>query len=188
MVADFFPERGRAEGRGDIFLADGLDDRGGIESGGALGVDLGNDGGQAQCGVEQREDRQQRQIDLAGTNVVGGADEADLGVEVTVFVDDAFGGSRGTRSKKNSRKIGGAAVNERSRRGRKSRTGKRETRRKGTAGGHANFHRGKRSPADVAKEARERQADKRAGTRTLDAGEEIFEPHAGINDDRNGTD
>ena len=52
VVADFFPERGRAEGRGDIFLADSLDDRGGIEGGGALGVDLGNDGGKTECGVE----------------------------------------------------------------------------------------------------------------------------------------
>ena len=80
-------------------------------------MDRGNDGGQAQRGVKQREQGQQRQIELAGTNVVGSTDEADLGVEVAVFVDDAFGGSRGTRSKKNSCEIGGAAVNERSRRG-----------------------------------------------------------------------
>jgi hypothetical protein len=109
-----------------------------------------------------------------------------LGVEVTVFVDDSFGGSGGAGGEKNSRKIGGAAVSEQGRRGGKLRTRQRETGRKRTAGGDANIYRGKRSPADMAKEARERETDQGARSGTLDAGEEIFEPHAGIDDDRNG--
>ena len=109
-----------------------------------------------------------------------------MGVKVTVFVDDAFGGSRGTRRKKNSREIGGAALNEQGGRGRKWCTRKRETGRKRTAGGDANIYRGERSPADMAKQARERETDQGARAGTLDAGEKIFEPHAGIDDDRNG--
>src|SRR5471032_1456283 len=71
VVADFLPERGRAEGISDVFLADGLNDFRGIDFGGTTRVDFGHDGGHAKRRVEQGEDREKRQVDFSGLNVVG---------------------------------------------------------------------------------------------------------------------
>jgi len=110
VVADFAPERGGAERVGDVFLANGLDDFRGIDGGGAAGVDFRHDGGHAERGVEEREDREERKIDFAGLDVVGVADQADLGVEHAVFVADAFGGAGGAGGEQHRRQFGGGAV------------------------------------------------------------------------------
>ena len=56
-----------------------------VDGGGSARVDFGHDGRHAERGVEKREDRQHRQVDFAGLDAVGIADEADLGVEAVAL-------------------------------------------------------------------------------------------------------
>ena len=109
VVADFFPERGRAEGVGDAFLLDGLHDFRGVEGGGAAGVDLRHDRGHAERGVKEREDGQKGQIDFAGRDGVGLADEAHLGLEHPVFIAHAFRRAGGAAGEKHRGQVGGVA-------------------------------------------------------------------------------
>ena len=107
VIANLPPECGGAEGIGDVFLADGLDDFCGVDLGGAARVDLGDDRRHAQRGVEESEDREERKVDFAGLDRVGLTDEADLSVEHTVFVADALGCAGGARGKQDGGEFAG---------------------------------------------------------------------------------
>ena len=62
----------------------------GIGGSGARGIELWHDGGHAERGVEECEDREDREIHFAGTDAVSGADETDLRLEHPVLVAHAL--------------------------------------------------------------------------------------------------
>ena len=82
----------------------------GIDRGRTRRIDLGHDGGHAERGIEEREDRQHRQVDFAGLDVVGVADEPHLRVEHAVFVADALGRAGGAGGEEDRGEVGGAAA------------------------------------------------------------------------------
>lgn len=104
---DLAPERRRTEGIGDTLLSDRLHDLRRVDGGGARRIDLGHDGRHAERGVEQREDRQHRQVHLAGPDAVGVAHEPHLGVEHAMLVTHALGRAGGAGGEEDGGQVGG---------------------------------------------------------------------------------
>ena len=110
VFRDLPPKSRRTERAGDLLLLDGADDFFRVDTGGPAGVELGHNGRHAQRGIEQREDRQHRQVDLAGGDAIGVAHQPHLGVKHAVLVAHALGGAGGAGGEEDGGKVGGAAA------------------------------------------------------------------------------
>ncbi len=177
------PQRGRAEGGGDTLLENGLDELGGVGPGGARGIELGHDRGQAECGGEEREERQQRQVHLARLDAVGIADEVHLRVELAVGVAHALRRAGGAAGEEDGRRVAGVAGERAGVGGGPHGAGRGQARGGGAGNARANLHRTKRGAKHAGRDPRRRDADQRARAAVLDAAQKTFPAHAGVDDD-----
>ena len=167
-------------------MADGLNEVGGIEVGGSAGIDFGDDGGHPEGGIEEGEDREKRQVNFPGLDRVSGADEADLSVEVTVLVADPFRCTGGAAGEQYGGEIRVLAVGY-DQGFRVLEVGAGEAGGERAVGGNAVLDGRKCGAEEAAEDACERDAHEGGGAGAGDAGEEVFEAHAGVDHDRYGT-
>ena len=172
----------------------------GIDRGGPAGIDFRHDRGQSERRAEEREQGEHRQVDLAGFDSVGFAHQPHLGVEHAVLITDSFGRTGRTAGEKDRRKIGGRTVchfrltifDFRLAIGYLRlaigyfRLPRQPPCDHGTGDGYPDLHAAERGPKDAANELGERDAEQDARPRARHAGKEVAQPHARIDDHRNG--
>ena len=91
VLADTIPDCRRTERLRDLPVADGLDDFLRINQGRAGRVHVGNHRGRAHRSVEQSEEGKGRKVDLTRLNPIKIADFLDLGIEIAMGEEHAFG-------------------------------------------------------------------------------------------------
>ncbi len=158
---------------------------------GRVGIHVRDDGRDAQGSVEQAEQRKARQIDFARLNFIKIAQLFDLGVEVAVAVEHPLGRAGAAGGEDDRRRIVGPGCEQWSNCG--SAVGPQRGQR-GAAPKHPSTHRHiepglrKSLSQQAAQGLHQRNRDEAGRLGLLQAGDQIFSAHAGIDQNRHGAD